>query len=68
MRSRKNRQFTATPKYMYISTGIHIYVYVYLCVCVQVSVQEYAWSLDFLVKPQAEWASTNGSGGMALEV
>lgn len=53
---------------MYISTGIHIYVYVYLCVCVQVSVQEYAWSLDFLVKPQAEWASTNGSGGMALEV
>lgn len=28
----------------------------------------YAWSLDFLVKPQAEWASTNGGEGMALEV
>lgn len=26
------------------------------------------WSLDFLVKPATEWASTNGGEGMALEV
>lgn len=33
-----------------------------------VCVSLYARSLDFLVKPRAEWASTNGSGVMALEV
>lgn len=32
------------------------------CVCMR------AWSLDFLVKPATEWASTNGGGSMALEV
>lgn len=53
-----------------VPLGSYTYMYEYFSVYIytQISMHMYAWSLDFLVKPQPEWASTNGGEGMALEV